>query len=355
MIQLLEIIGNKAGASNKARADVNIVANSMGFETRKVLSPATFSTKISKYIGKFGFEHNLKKELNRIENGSTLLVQVPFLNLANRTHTNILNICSKKGVKVICFIHDINELRGTNAENNQPFYELLSYASAVISHNKKMTEHLITKGIQKKRIIDLEVFDYLLDTHEKVSKFRKQIIIGGNLDVEKVQYLKSINRIKGCKIVLYGPNYSLRDEFNNIEYRGVVPADELPYKLDEGFGLVWDGDSIETCNGLFGNYLRYNNPHKLSMYLASGLPVIIWNQAAEASFVKENGLGITVESLLEMEDIFNNLTEIEYDEYERNVHKIRTKIISGCYAREALEKALNIINNKEICNVGRKK
>ncbi|NRO11242.1 Beta-1,6-galactofuranosyltransferase WbbI [Lactobacillus helveticus] len=46
-----------------------------------------------------------------------------------------------------------------------------------------------------------------------------------------------------------------------------------------------------------GNYLRYNDPHKLSLYLASGIPVIIWKKAAEAKFVEENKVGITVDSL----------------------------------------------------------
>ena len=59
----------------------------------------------------------------------------------------------------------------------------------------------------------------------------------------------------------------------NETYFGSFLPDELPAALEGGFGLVWDGDSAETCSGVFGEYLRYNNSHKASLYLASGFPL----------------------------------------------------------------------------------
>ena len=346
MFQLLEVIGNKAGASNKARSDVNLIAERLGFKTVSVHSPKTGGLNVSKMIGKVTFEYNLLRSLNSVDDGGLLLVQLPLLNLANRTHKNILDYCSKHGIKVISFIHDVNELRGTNASNNQPFYSLLVYSSAVISHNSEMTKHLVSKGIGSEKIINLDIFDYLLDKDKDVGYFKKQIVIGGNLDVEKVKYLKDLDRIKGCGIVLYGPNYTSNKKSENIEYKGVVDASELPYLLNEGFGLVWDGESIESCTGRYGNYLKYNNPHKLSMYIASGLPVIIWDQAAEANFVKEKSLGITVGSLLELETVFNNLEERQYSEYTTSVKKIQKKLRTGYYAEKAIVKALDHCGSK---------
>ena len=40
--------------------------------------------------------------------------------------------------------------------------------------------------------------------------------------------------------------------------------------------------------------------HKLSLYLAVGLPVIIWEKAAEAEFVLKENVGVTVKSLYEL-------------------------------------------------------
>ena len=33
--------------------------------------------------------------------------------------------------------------------------------------------------------------------------------------------------------------------------------EELIENLEGSLGLVWDGNTIETCDGPFGNYLRY--------------------------------------------------------------------------------------------------
>ena len=39
----------------------------------------------------------------------------------------------------------------------------------------------------------------------------------------------------------------------NENYFGSFLPDELPAALEGGFGLVWDGDSAETCSGVFGS------------------------------------------------------------------------------------------------------
>lgn len=81
--------------------------------------------------------------------------------------------------------------------------------------------------------------------------------------------------------------------------------------------MVWDGTSVSTCTGDFGEYLQYNNPHKTSLYIRCQLPVIIWKQAALADFVRENGIGICVDSLEELEKILNTLSEEEYAEMKK--------------------------------------
>ena len=58
--------------------------------------------------------------------------------------------------------------------------------------------------------------------------------------------------------------------------------------MEGSFGLVWDGISVETCAGVYGEYLKVNNPHKTSLYLASGIPVIIWKEAAWLSLLNAN-------------------------------------------------------------------
>ena len=123
-----------------------------------------------------------------------------------------------------------------------------------------------------------------------------------------------------------------------IRDRGAFPADEIPSKLNEGFGLVWDGEGIDGCTGNTGDYLRYNNPHKLSLYLVSGLPVVIWSEAAEAQFVKDNNVGIVVNSIDDFSNAFDELSEQQYYEMVENARKISGKLRNGEYLLDVVKK-----------------
>ena len=103
-----------------------------------------------------------------------------------------------------------------------------------------------------------------------------------------------------------------------------------------GFGLVWDGNSADTCSGNTGDYLRYNNPHKLSMYLASGLPVIIWSQAAEAPLVLEKGVGIAVSSLREIPEVLSGVDAVRYGKMRERVLALSGELRSGYYTKRAI-------------------
>ena len=76
------------------------------------------------------------------------------------------------------------------------------------------------------------------------------------------------------------------------------------------------------------------------MYLASGIPVIIWKEAAIAKFIEENNAGVVVDSLVEIENVLNNITEKEYAQIKKNVEQIGMKLREGYYYKKALEKCL---------------
>jgi hypothetical protein len=141
---------------------------------------------------------------------------------------------------------------------------------------------------------------------------------------------------------LYGNNYS-GEKNDYMHYNGSFPPDEVVKRLDGDFGLVWDGDSPESCNGVFGNYLRYNCPYKCAMYIAAQLPVIIWKQAAMADFVVENGIGFTVDSIEDIDSVLSELSDGEYEHMLRNLRKVQQDVISGEYTRTCIGKALELL------------
>ena len=147
----------------------------------------------------------------------------------------------------------------------------------------------------------------------------------------KTERSVKLKDIKAVHFDLYGVHLNEDILASNITYHGAFPPDEINNQLYSGFGLVWDGSSIEKCDGNTGEYLKYNNPHKLSLYLVSGIPVVIWKEAAEAKFVEEHGLGITVNSLDELGEKFASLSEEEYFEMVKNVAVVSNRLKNGYY------------------------
>lgn len=333
-------------AGSKAPNDVVKIADNLNFKKLfvNVLQNESALDKVKQQIE---YKNNWKAIYNKIEPESILLLQVPiYVHQLSRMHF-LKKIKSHKNIKLIFVVHDVEELRVAFNDNfqKQQFKDMLNLADVIIAHNEVMVEFFEKKGFPKEKIVNLKIFDYLynFEPNKKIN-FSKKVIIAGNLDEKKTEYLKKLDTIEAA-FDLYGPNYNKNDS-NKITYHGVVPANDLPNLLDSGFGLIWDGNSVKTCSGYFGNYLRYNNPHKLSLYLTAGLPVFIWSKAAEASFVNENHLGYTVNSLSDIPVILEKLTPAEYEELVKNVRLVGEHISRGDFMTAALTNAIHKI--KEI-------
>ena len=246
--------------------------------------------------------------------------------------------------KKILFIHDIESLRLQQKVNNE--IRKFNYYDVVIVHTEKMKKWLKKNGLHKPIVVH-EVFDYKLDTKinrkcEDIKKFK--VVFAGSLDKNKSGFLYSNLYPKNYSLELYGNNY-IEQKDVNIRYNGTFLPNEVVHKLKGDFGLVWDGESIKTCAGNYGEYLRYNCPYKCAMYLAAQIPVIIWSQAAMADFVKREKIGILIDSLDEIDHKLSNLTKEQYRELLENVSRIQEEIINGenirksvCRAEELLEK-----------------
>ena len=89
-----------------------------------------------------------------------------------------------------------------------------------------------------------------------------------------------------------------------------------------------------TCSGNTGEYLKYNNPHKLSLYMASGLPVIVWKKSAIAEFVLSNNVGIAVDSIFEIKDNINKITDEQYADMRKNYLLYKNVYVTGIILRK---------------------
>ena len=333
---------NVKNAGNKARNDVEEIVTREGYQAL-VLSVDNWY-EMSTLKAQLHKSKAFGQALDQLKQGDELLIQFPMLHHSFFS-THHVKKAQKKGVKVHFIIHDLEALRYVNVENFPLKHKiriqiqesgLLAAADGIIAHNPIMKSVLVDKGVEADKIVSLGIFDYLIPNFQEKTGLTKNqpIIVAGNLAQEKAGYLYSLPEEPAYN--LYGVGFDESRALANETYFGSFLPDELPAALEGGFGLVWDGDSAATCSGVFGEYLRYNNSHKASLYLASGFPLVVWKQSALSHFVLENGCGIAVESLHDLKAAIDNLSDTDYQDLVENAKRVGQEIREGRYLKTAL-------------------
>lgn len=318
---------NGTNAGSKAKDDIIEIAKKVGYEPMIINNPPSHLNKLSFLLKSYtgGLKSQYKTDAD--------LIVFQYAGYFNFTTDISLKELRKfnPNAKIILLIHDVSALRYQHDKDWQREYKLFNSVDGLIVHNDKMKKWLADHGI-KVPMITLKIFDYLTDLPINDNDFNKKVVFAGNL--EKSTFLTKLDI--NTQVDLFGPkpaeNYP-----QNITYQGVKKPAELAEFLTQSFGLVWDGDSIHECDGLMGNYEKYNNPHKVSLYLSSGLPVILWKQAALADFITENNLGIAIDDLANLDEVINQITPEQYAEMKKNVHQVAEELRAGKHTLEALK------------------
>ena len=331
-------------AGNKARNDVEEIVKREGYQ------PLLLTVEDWYQMGTVKAQRHKAKALSKafaqLKFGDQLLIQFPMLHHSFFT-TRLVRKIQRRGVQVYFIIHDLEALRYANLDTVPLKHKirvhlqessLLKVADGVIAHNPIMKSVLVEKGLPEHKLVSLEIFDYLIPNYQEKDGLSKDqpIIVAGNLAQEKAGYLYQLPARPAYN--LYGVGFDESRALANETYFGSFLPDELPAALEGGFGLVWDGDSAETCSGVFGEYLRYNNSHKASLYLAAGFPLVVWKQSALSHFVLENGCGIAVESLHDLSQAIEQLDDKDYQDLVEKTKYIGKKIRDGFFLTNALNK-----------------
>ena len=210
-----------------------------------------------------------------------------------------------------------------------------------------MKIYLVERGIKKENIFVLELFDYLCNSNivERKSELDKEfkVIYAGNLIETKSPFIYQINQNKiNFTIDLYGKGVE-KNISDKISYKGAFSPDELPSKLEGDLGLVWDGNFDESDeNQKMKNYTKYNNPHKLSCYIAAGIPVIVWRKAAIADLVDKYNIGYKISNIYDI----NNLDLSDYDKKLKNVRELSKKVRTGYFTTRVMDEILKDMENQ---------
>ena len=341
-------------ALGKARSDCEKIFNNNDYKLLNVESSFPIRNgligKIRQYINYYQNDIAWYKELVKLNKGDIVAIQYPLANKCSN-FSRIIKRFNKK-INFVLLIHDVDsirykdkkeELNLTKARRKKEEISTINNSNYVIIHNSSMKKELERMGVNNKNLFELEIFDYLADSIKPNKIKSDAVIIAGNLMKEKAKYLGELYKIKDVNFNLYGKGYEYKDEDKNIEYKGSFLPDELTSKLEGKFGLIWDGDSIDTCNGVFGQYMRYNNPHKVSLYLVSEIPVIVRSKSAMSKFVEENKLGFSIDSLNDINKKIKKISDKEYDIMKTNCKKISSKLLKGYYLSNSINRIENII------------
>lgn len=343
-------------AWSKAREDAERICAELGFgpiPVRPAAEDRVNAGLAQKVRGHFAMARIWRRGLRDLGAGDSLFLQLPAIHNCLFL-AGILRRARRRGVRIVGLIHDLETLRMSLDESvslrsrwrmHAEETSVLRVCDKLIVHNDRMAERLAAQGIPREKLVPLGIFDYLADEaaeaavcRRAISPQRDRLIAAGNLRPDKAGYLYDLPETVGLE--LYGVGYEGPAERGSVRYHGAFPPGELPARLEGGFGLVWDGPTADGCRGVYGEYLRYNNPHKTSLYLAAGLPVAIWEQAALAELVTAEGVGFAAASVAEAAARAAAMPLEEYETYFRRAAALGTRLRRGTFLKKALERCL---------------
>ena len=359
-----------SGAGNKAKTDIEHTLQGMGAKNLG-LRTTFYDNKVVAFVLNLV---GIVKMMFCIRKGDRLVLQYPV----KKYFSFICRVAHWRKASIIVIIHDLMSLHRKRVTLETELSRL-SKGDVIIASNEKMQDWLAKQGLQRP-MTALGLFDYRslpptppqgrgtqlplppektsAKSIQQGSPSAKQItppslvegagvgyslVYAGALVMRKNSYLLELaNKAEHFTLHIYGNANGLPgiEKAPKAVCYPFTPADEVIRASDGDFGCVWDGDSLETCQGDFGEYLRYNSPHKVSFYLRAGLPIIIWREAAVASIIEQEGIGITIASIAELEQKLQLLTTEEIEKMRQNVARVSQRLANGEYFTEALQRAL---------------
>jgi hypothetical protein len=331
---------NLTSAGNKAKSDMEDIMALEGYRNIGLQRSYHSGKAANTLLNFFG----IMKAAFSIHKGDTLVLQYPL----KKYFSFLCRVAHLKGARTIALVHDLGSCR-RKALTVEKELRRLGRADHVIATNTVMMRHLKKLGL-KSSLSSLDLWDYLSEANPANSRVRDRemrVAYAGLLNRRKNAFLWSWGDvINGYSVDIYGQGFRM-DQVAHPECfvdHGFVDSEQLISGITGDFGLVWDGDSLNSCKGDFGEYLALNTPHKLSLYLRARLPIIIWRGAALAHLVREMGVGITVNSLADISKAISAITPAEYIRMKGNVDVLCDKISKGFFFRRALKESIDILN-----------
>lgn len=331
-------------AGDKAKTDIEKIMDGLGY--RNIGLPQNRSKNAAKAY--FITLASILRGVSRLRKGDTLVVQYPL----KKYYDFVVRRARKRGARVITVIHDLGSFRRRKLTVEEEIARL-QHSSVIIVHSEAMRKWLSEHGVTVPMVV-LGLFDYLSDTASAKSAPRAakpRLMFAGSLSPANNGWIyKLAEQCPDVSLVLYGGDFDCEKSRTNIEVKGFVDSDTLIATAEGEYGVVWYGDSLDEGAGPLGEYLQYNAPHKTSLYLRCGLPVIIWDKAALAKIVERLGVGICVSSLRDIDRTLAAVTPERYTVMRENAAIVSARLARGDFMTTALTEAESILTAQDQVN-----
>ncbi|GFH40712.1 beta-1,6-galactofuranosyltransferase [Pseudolactococcus insecticola] len=340
------------GAANKEKTASGFIANHDAAQSAKEIGFSQIN--YFRYNGKEESPDALNARLDGIlaavRPGDTIVYQYPMWQIDLKFEQRFLaKVRRKSGAKVIALVWDI--LSWLHDDRDRDYTQdwslkALNEFDLVICANPKMAQRLKTQGGVTKPILSWDLSDSRYDGPLREKTFQKKLFFVGRLDKSDFSQYKA--KTKMALIGGMGPKSEpLSDEVlhqENLIFHGEMPNDEIPFMFDGGFGVInYATDNLD--NAFFkgnGTYGQYNNPLKLSQYLAGGIPVIVASNSAHADFVREKNIGLVLDDLNQIDAILDAMTAEDYQKMLDALKPYQEAVSTGFFTKRALMEALRI-------------
>ncbi|MGI6232925.1 MAG: galactofuranosyltransferase [Prevotella sp.] len=335
---------NKTSSGNKAKTDNEATLREMGAVNLGLPTTYYKSKVLTFLLDLFGIVHFVFA----VRPDDIILLQYPV----KKYFSFVCNVAHLRHAHIIALIHDLGSMRRKRLTVRKEISRLM-HADCVIASNGTMRDWLERQGYSHK-LGNLQLFDYrsvgkapIKELTQKPDPFR--IVYAGALARRKNTFLmKMETSAEHYQLIICGNRNGLPGlkESEHLKLHGFMSPEDFITSMQGDFGLVWDGDSLDECTGDFGEYLRWNSPHKASFYLRAGLPLIVWSQSALAKIVKQEGVGICINHIGDLNDILPQLTLEEINSMKRNVARVSERLSHGDYFKDALKSSIQTEQEK---------
>ena len=241
--------------------------------------------------------------------------------------------CKILNTKLITFIHDVPPLMFVEANwyLMPEFIEMYNQSDVLIVPSQQMKEKLISEGLKVEKILIQEMWDHPYNGFLYQPQFEKKLYFAGS--VERFPHLLNWSHETPLHVFSEGGN-----DIATCHFEGFKSDAELMLQLSKGgFGLVW-GTSENPIDE--PEYYKINISHKVSTYLAAGIPVLVPSYLSTANIIREKGLGFVVDNLQEASERVANCTQEEYQAMVDRIHMTSFLLRQGFYTKKVLTDAI---------------